>query len=1235
MEPTQPPQPRQPHHRPSYPQLHNIFSPPPSHLPHRTANSTPVSSPGLFSPTVPRSTMSLPPSQPGSESTTPGGSNSPYLHPLQSHNHKVRETHKANVEHDYTTGRKLINSYEIIEELGRGVHGKVKLARNLETGGYVAIKIIPRFSKKRRLGKVTAMSTQDKSKREIAILKKIRHPNIVALLEIIDDPELKKIYMVLEHVELGEVVWRKKGLPHICARERRRIEREQRGENPSTEEEQYERMMEQRQSLKDSRRARHLASARTASGDYWSLEYGDMDDFETHPHSLGSQLRARDGTGIFTPSTPDSTAASRATSRAPSPIHLPAESDFVPFQSEEDMETPGTLRPNPTSATALNGTMYGPYSEDPAFRGRSPSMADSTTSQMSSVDYNKQVHDPYVDDFSYVPCFTIEQARQTFRDTVLGLEYLHYEGVVHRDIKPANLLWTKDHRVKISDFGVSYFGRPLRDGEPDDTVSESEARDFDNDLELAKTVGTPAFFAPELCYTDAYDDIPQPKVTEQIDVWSLGVTLYCLIYARIPFLAEDEFQMFRKIATEEVYIPKRRLRPVDPTTKPDEESLFTRVNGPDYRDDQELAYEDIDRELQDLLAKMLTKNPEKRIRLRDVKRHPWVLHGIGNIVAWLDDTDPSRRTSGRKIQVDDREVARAVVPLTFLERARSAVKKAVGKVMPHRTERAESVSSRRRATSSAASSAGDSPITNMPHLRESRRRSIRPDDYFSALGQERPSEHPLTHSVVASPEVSPPAEAAAEAAPEAPTWAASSNGSQPAKQLLELVTNLSGREDYWQAAASSPYRSLPRHGHCPSRSVTNAFLSLSPEPSETQTLPPTPLFDPATDDPSGALRKARDMRPTVDDLGRARSVDRGLFASTDKRAEAKVSLSTAVAPGNVHFTPRAFPPRSIVATRGLEHAISSPIMSALAGYQHTHPQSDSNIHQPRCVLAELSARPMTAHRVEDNIPEATTPQQYRRRRVSLVEPSPKTQVEQSKRQSTDATFDLDPAQIPCPPSPSVDDDVFRPMAISRGETIVTAKSSSTTSIDALTTPMTSPSETASPVYGVDPRLAKEATEHILAFQSDPSLPALLSSTSSVSADFEGEFLGNPGIVGRSSVLDSTDSLTPPAISKEPISGFPLNEDQVREGLVPVRLDPRIRPASAMDAMRGRRASRIQSDDEDDSDSDEGLTMAKPKKSQPPRDTQSTGRLVVTSRRRDTNASIGSTETAKKIAVDSD
>jgi [calcium/calmodulin-dependent protein kinase] kinase len=120
------------------------------------------------------------------------------------------------------------------------------------------------------------------------------------------------------------------------------------------------------------------------------------------------------------------------------------------------------------SASALEATQYDPYTEDPLLKGRSPSINDSDISHMSlkdDIQHDTFKHDSFEDDFSYVPCLTLDQARLAFRDTVLGLEYLHYEGIVHRHIKPANILWTKDHRVKISDFSVSYFGRPVREGE--------------------------------------------------------------------------------------------------------------------------------------------------------------------------------------------------------------------------------------------------------------------------------------------------------------------------------------------------------------------------------------------------------------------------------------------------------------------------------------------------------------------------------------------------------------------------------------------------------------------------------------------------------------------------------------------------------------------------------------------------------------------------------------------------
>ncbi|CAZ81061.1 unnamed protein product [Tuber melanosporum] len=416
------------------------------HQPHsrNPTPPTPMSSPGLYSP----------PHISPSDRTVMG----PHLHPSQyrqpEHNTSVRETHLLDLDFDPISGRKIINHYSIIDEIGRGVHGKVKLGTDLDTGELVAIKIVERSQDRPRLGRRGDGESEKKVRREIAILKKCCHENVVRLLEVIDDPQSKKVYLILEYVQLGEIIWRKPGV-------------------------------------------------------------------------------------------------------------------------------------------------------------------------------------------SYVPSLTIEQARCTFRDTVLGLEYLHYHGIIHRDIKPANLLWTQDRRVKISDFGVSFLGRPIRDYE--DGCDGEEATGLEqNELELAKTAGTPAFFAPELCHVD--HNQPRPQITSAIDVWALGVTLYCLVFARCPFMADNEYQLLRVIAKDELVIPNRRP---------------------------------IDVDLKDLLKRLLTKDPTRRITLREVKRHPWVLHGIADPCAWVDETDPERMSDGNRIEVTVEDVEKAVSSAGVLNRARSAVKRAV------------------------------------------------------------------------------------------------------------------------------------------------------------------------------------------------------------------------------------------------------------------------------------------------------------------------------------------------------------------------------------------------------------------------------------------------------------------------------------------------------------------------------------------------------------------------------
>ncbi|CAL5867655.1 uncharacterized protein PFLUO_LOCUS1874 [Penicillium psychrofluorescens] len=667
----------------------------------RTAGNTPVSSPGLFS-------------MRGSRTTPPVGSDeegwfgSPYLHP--SHLQPPKETHIVEVDRDLITGNKVINQYEILEELGRGEHGKVKLCRHVATKQKVAIKIVQRYSKRRRLGKLG--NPEDKVKKEVAILKKARHPNVVSLLEVIDDPNQQKVYIVLEYVENGEIIWRKKGLREIVHVDKLRFEREQSGipDTPAFLEESHQFVRTAQHLRRQRKRARERIEAQAADAQKgpipaWSLEHGAESSDEEEGVGLGLGIGR-----ISTRST----------------AILDENSPSASFASTHE------------SLNAVEGSMYGAYVDYP-FERRFSTASSNFGYAPSEPEWTADG-----DDMSYVPCLTISEARNAFRDSVLGLEYLHYQGIIHRDIKPANLLVTSSHRVKISDFGVSYLGRPIRDDE-EEQVDETSAAELDDARDLSKTVGTPAFYAPELCYTG--DDFVEtigsvPKITGAIDVWSLGVTLYGMIFGRLPFVSDDEYSMFQTIVKKEVFIPRKRLVPV----VREDSSTITQWN---HRSNDELAYEEIDDELYDLLRRLLTKDPIKRITLKEIKHHPWTLDGLPNPRAWIEETDPGYQSKGKRIEVSNEEVTSAVSKVPFIQRVRSNVAKWFG-------GRSKDKESRKRISSTTPSSdtlsSASTSSTFGKASQDGRRLSLRGDEeFFRPLKFGSQSEHPLAQSVTASP----------------------------------------------------------------------------------------------------------------------------------------------------------------------------------------------------------------------------------------------------------------------------------------------------------------------------------------------------------------------------------------------------------------------------------------------------------------------------------------------------
>ena len=654
----------------------------------------------------------------------------PRIFPL--HTNSVRRTHTVEVDRDMLTGNKLINEYEILDELGRGQHGKVKLGRHLKTNQQVAIKIVQRYSKRRRLGKLG--NPEDKVKKEVAILKKARHPNVVSLLEVIDDPNLQKVYIVLEFVESGEISWRTKGAPEIVQVDKRRFDRERRGipDSPSfmEENEQHVRNFQLRRQQRDFRR-QNRREPKSELVPAWSLEHGGQSDDEL---DLGLALSR--------------THSSLATALAQENPNVHTSPSNLSLASAAELEK----RVRDSYLAAVEGSMYGAYAPEPTFERRY-----STAS--SNIGYPPSEPDWYSndDDLSYVPCLTFSEARNAFRDSVLGLEYLHYQGIIHRDIKPANLLVTSSGRVKISDFGVSYLGRPMRDGD-EEQVAEMDATELDDARELSKTVGTPAFYAPELCYTDPDFEAAigsVPKITGAIDVWSLGVTLYGMIFGRLPFVSDDEFSMFQTIVKSDPFIPRKRLKAV-------ELSNASHVHPPHIMNSNkrlwdELEYEDIDDELYDLLKRLLIKDPAKRISLKEIKHHPWVLVGLQNARSWIDETDPSYQSKGKRIVVSNEEVTSAVTKIPFIQRVRSNVAKWGTNILfgrsSHGRKRAPSAAASTDTLRSTSTSSSNSTV-GRDIIREIRRPSLRPDEETSRIVPKasRDGDHPLSQSVTASPE---------------------------------------------------------------------------------------------------------------------------------------------------------------------------------------------------------------------------------------------------------------------------------------------------------------------------------------------------------------------------------------------------------------------------------------------------------------------------------------------------
>ena len=106
-----------------------------------------------------------------------------------------------------------------------------------------------------------------------------------------------------------------------------------------------------------------------------------------------------------------------------------------------------------------------------------------------------------------------------------ALDYAHREGIIHRDIKPSNILVTRDMDIKIGDFSIAH----LINAETSITMPMG-------------FIGSPRYMSPE--------QVQEDHITNQTDLFSLGIIMYELLAGKHPFYADGFSRLIHKIINE-------------------------------------------------------------------------------------------------------------------------------------------------------------------------------------------------------------------------------------------------------------------------------------------------------------------------------------------------------------------------------------------------------------------------------------------------------------------------------------------------------------------------------------------------------------------------------------------------------------------------------------------------------------------------------------------------------------
>ena len=177
------------------------------------------------------------------------------------------------------------------------------------------------------------------------------------------------------------------------------------------------------------------------------------------------------------------------------------------------------------------------------------------------------------------------------KDVISAVYFLHNMNppIIHRDIKPENVLLAEGMVAKLTDFGWSNY------------MQEDEKR--------TTVCGTPIYLAPEIIKEKGHD--------EKVDIWSIGVLLFELLTANVPFQGNDLETLKSNILKLKIAWPR-----------------------------------DINLDAKNLIMRILKLDPNARISLSDMLSHPFITKYFPNAAQSLIKPD-TRKSKPYIVSKDD------------------------------------------------------------------------------------------------------------------------------------------------------------------------------------------------------------------------------------------------------------------------------------------------------------------------------------------------------------------------------------------------------------------------------------------------------------------------------------------------------------------------------------------------------------------------------------------------------